>query len=159
MHPLDHPIMKTVLLFILFNALSAPCLYAQELVVTEKQKQDMRSLIDSYTQAREKKDTALLESILTNYIDQLVSSGTWRKGKEESMKGMLRSSQNNPGKRTIIVENIRLLTTDCGIADARYEIQNADGTSRKMWSTFIVVLDEDNWKISAIRNMLPAGQR
>jgi len=41
--------------------------------------------------------------------------------------------------------------------DARYEIQNADGTTRKMWDTFIVVLDNDAWKISAIRNMLPAG--
>jgi hypothetical protein len=45
-----------------------------------------------------------------------------------------------------------------GIADARYEIQNADGTARKMWSTFIVVYQDDAWKITAIRNMLLAGQ-
>ncbi|TDI72183.1 MAG: DUF4440 domain-containing protein, partial [Bacteroidetes bacterium] len=36
---------------------------------------------------------------------------------------------------------------------------NADGTARKMWSTFIVVRNEDGWKIAAIRNMLPAGQQ
>ena len=151
--------MKTIILFILINVSSALCLSAQELTITEKQKQTIETVISNYTQARENKDAALLESILTNDIDQLVSSGTWRKGKEESMKGMMRSSQSNPGTRTITVENIRLVTKDSGIADARYEIQNADGTARKMWSTFIVVLDNSSWKISAIRNMLPAGQR
>ena len=151
--------MKTILLFILLSASGTLCLSAQELIVTEEQKQSIQTLISNYTQARENKDAALLESILTNDIDQLVSSGTWRKGKEESMKGMMRSSQSNPGTRTITVENIRLLTKDSGIADARYEIQNSDGTARKMWSTFIVVLDNNSWKISAIRNMLPAGQR
>lgn len=150
--------MKTAILIIVFCALSISYLYAQEFIATEKQKGEIHSLIDNYSQAREKKDTVLLESILATDIDQLVSSGTWRKGKEESMKGMLRSSQSNPGQRTITVENIRFLTSDCGIADARYEIQNADGSARKMWSTFIVVYD-DAWKISAIRNMLPAGQR
>lgn len=151
--------MKTYILFVIFNVLGAACLYAQELVVTEKQKQDIQSLIDAYTQSREKKDTVLLESILTKDIDQLVSSGTWRKGKEESMKGMLRSSKSNPGQRTITVEHIRLLNPGSGIVDARYEIQNADGSTRKMWSTFVIVHENGVWKISAIRNMLPAGQR
>jgi len=150
--------MKTYILFIIFNVLGAAYLYAQELVATEKQQQDIQILIDAYTQSREKKDTVLLESILTNDIDQLVSSGTWRKGKEESMKGMLRSSQNNPGQRTITVENIRLLKPKCGIVDARYEIVNADGSTRKMWSTFVILHEDGAWKISAIRNMLPAGQ-
>lgn len=149
--------MKTSILFIVFNVLATAFLYAQELVATEKQKQDIQTLIDAYTRSREQKDTALLTSILTNDIDQLVSSGTWRKGKEESMKGMLRSSQNNPGKRTITVEHIRLLNQGCAIVDARYEIINADGTARRMWSSFIVVRVEELWKISAIRNMLPAG--
>jgi uncharacterized protein YxjI len=41
----------------------------------------------------------------------------------------------------------------------RYEIESADGTSRKMWSTFITVNDNGKWKITAIRNMLPAVQK
>jgi len=131
-------------------------LSAQNLKATPEQKDDVVKLIGYYTEAREKKDAALLEQILTDNIDQLVSSGTWRKGKDESMKGMMRSSSSNPGNRTITVESFRLLTTESGIADARYVIQNADGSSRKMWSTFIVVLQNDRWKISAIRNMLPA---
>jgi hypothetical protein len=45
------------------------------------------------------------------------------------------------------------LGLDAGLADARYEITNADGTIRKMWSTFIVIKDDVRWKIAAIRNM------
>ncbi len=69
--------------------------------------------------ARAKKDTLLLRNILTEDIDQLVSSGKWRKGKEESMKGMLQSSENNPGTRTLNIENIRLLNPQCGNSRCR----------------------------------------
>ncbi len=133
-------------------------LYAQDATIKNNQKQDIYSLIDTYVQAREKKDKALLNRILADDIDQLVSSGVWRYGKNESMNGMLRSSQNNPGTRSINIEKIRFLNSDCGIVDAKYEIQITNGTARKMWSTFIVVYIEDMWKISAIRNMLPTGQ-
>ena len=70
---------------------------------------------------------------------------------------MLQSSENNPGTRKLIIEKMRFFNSESGIVDARYEIQNADGTVRKMWSTFIVVYTENMWKITGIRNMLPAG--
>jgi hypothetical protein len=57
------------------------------------------------------------------------------------------------------IQNIRLLNPQCGIVDARYEILNPEGVTRKMWSSFIVVAVEGEWKISAIRNMLPARQQ
>jgi uncharacterized protein (TIGR02246 family) len=122
-----------------------------------QQNQAVTQLIDSYVQAREARDTARLSSILTTDIDQLTSSGNWRHGREASMQGMLRSSANNPGKRSIQVENIRILGKESAIADTRYEIENADGSVRKMWSTFIVQLEDEKWKIAAIRNMLPAN--
>jgi hypothetical protein len=131
--------------------------YAQDNTANNKQTQDIHALIDQYTQAREKKDTILLERILTTDVDQLISSGRWRNGRHESMKGMLQSSANNPGTRKLIIEKIRFFNSESGIVDARYEIQNADGTVRKMWSTFIVVYTENMWKITGIRNMLPAG--
>jgi uncharacterized protein (TIGR02246 family) len=118
---------------------------------------DIYRLIDNYSLARENKDTVLLKSILTNDIDQLVSNGEWRYGIDEAVQGMQRSSQSNPGSRTLTVEKIRFLDQKNAIADARYEIKNADGTSRKMWSTFVVVNQKGRWKIAAIRNMLPAG--
>ena len=145
--------MKSILLFVLYAVMVTTLVNGQ----ITKQEQDIYSLVDSYTQAREKKDTTLLQSILTADVDQLVSSGEWRNGKAESLNGMLRSSNRNPGSRKIIIENIRFLNSESGIVDARYEIQNTNGTTRKMWSTFIVVYEEDSWKITAIRNMLPAG--
>lgn len=151
--------MKNTLILLLLSNFIFTNLSAQENIPGNKQTRDIHSLIDQYSLARAKKDSLLLKSILTNDIDQLVSSGIWRKGKEESMKGMLRSSENNPGTRTLKIENIRLLNPLCGVVDARYEIQNPEGTTRKMWSTFIVVAIEGEWKISAIRNMLPARQQ
>lgn len=150
--------MKNILIiFLLTNFIVTFNLNAQEIIPSKKQTKDIHSLIDNYSMARGKKDTLLLGRILTADIDQLVSSGKWRKGKKESMKGMLQSSANNPGTRTLKIETIRLLNPHCGIVDARYEIKNTNGTTRKMWSTFVVVFINDEWKITAIRNMLPAG--
>lgn len=146
--------MRHIVLFIL-TTLVTPLLYSQG-TNTDKEKQEISFLIDQYSLAREKKDTALLKSILTTEIDQLVSSGEWRKGKNEAVTGMLRSSDSNPGSRKLIIEKIRFITPESGVVDARYEIQNPGGTVRKMWSTFIVVREKRTWKITAIRNMLPA---
>jgi len=130
---------------------------AQDNSTKDKNKQAIYSLIDQYSEAREKQDTVLLKRILTADVDQLVSSGEWRVGIGEAVSGMLRSSQGNPGSRKLIVEKIRFLDSATGIADARYEIQNQDGTIRKMWSTFIVAYQKGSWKIAAIRNMLPTA--
>ncbi len=117
----------------------------------------IKKLIADYQQAREEMDTTLLKSIITEDIDQLVSSGEWRRGQEGAFKGMMRSSSGNPGTRTLTVENIRMLGPKHAIVDARYEIKQINGSVRKMWSTFVVVKQKNRWKISAIRNMLPAG--
>jgi hypothetical protein len=114
-------------------------------------------LIDRYSEARETRDTVLLNSILTSEIDQLVSSGEWRMGKEGAMNGMMRSSTSNPGERVLTIDKLRLLNAGTALVDARYEIKNTDGSIRKMWSTFLVVKKEGAWRITAIRNMLPAG--
>lgn len=135
------------------NLMFTTFIYAQE--TNQKQEEVIYALIDTTVQAREKKDPVLLRNILTTDIDQLVSSGEWRSGQQEAMDGMMRSSKSNPGSRTITIEKIRFFSSESGIADARYVIQNEDGTERKMWSTFIVVYQEGSWKITAIRNMLP----
>ena len=148
--------MKNSCLFILFTFMAILLIYPQDTTSISEQRQGIYALVDRYALAREKKDTVLLESILATDLDQLVSSGKWRRGKKQSMDGMLRSSTGNPGKRTLKIEKIRFLNSVSAIADARYQIRNADGSVRKMWSTFIVVYEEDKWKITAIRNMLPA---
>ena len=122
----------------------------------ETYKQQITTLIAQYSQARETKDAELLTKILTKDIDQLVSSGTWRRGFDTALQGMMRSSNQRPGSRTLTVETVRFLTPQSAIADARYEVTNQDGSKRKMWSSFIVVHQDNRWKIAAIRNMLPA---
>ncbi|WP_339814680.1 SgcJ/EcaC family oxidoreductase [uncultured Imperialibacter sp.] len=119
--------------------------------------QAITKLINQYSEARETKDTVLLKNILTEDIDQLVSNGEWRIGIRVAIDGMMRSSTSNPGSRTLTVDKIRYLGTTSAIADCRYEIKNPEGSERKMWSTFVVVKQKGKWRISAIRNMLPAG--
>jgi uncharacterized protein (TIGR02246 family) len=137
----------------------ATFLCAQSNMPNAQQTHALEGLIAAYAQARESRDTVLLKSILTDDIDQLVSSGHWRRGMAEAVEGMLQSSASNPGGRTLTVEKIRLLSKGSAIVDARYEIANADGSLRKMWSSFNVVDSEGQWKITAIRNMLPSGQQ
>lgn len=148
--------MKKSMLLVLFSVMISTILYAQGSTAHDKQRQEITSLIDQYAQARETKDTILLKRILATEIDQLVSSGEWRKGIQASIQGMMRSSSSNPGERTLTVDNIRFIGSETAIVDTRYEIENADGTTRKMWSTFIIVFEAGTWKITAIRNMRPS---
>lgn len=148
--------MKNIFILLLFHFMITNC-YAQG-VNNNKSEQAIYTLIDQYSLAREKRDTVLLKSILTADVDQLVSSGEWRNGITGSVRGMMQSSASNPGSRKLIVEKIRFINSVSAIVDARYEIQNTDGTTRKMWSTFVVVANKNVWKITAIRNMLPTSQ-
>jgi len=149
--------MKKIALIVVFAIVSSALANGQNALPTDKQKRDLSALIDKYSRARETMDTVLLKSILAPDVDQLVSSGEWRDGVAASVRGMLGSSGNNPGTRTLTIEKIRMLGRGAAIVDCRYEIQSANRT-RKMWSTFIAVSDNGAWKISAIRNMLPSGQ-
>lgn len=131
-------------------------LYAQTPAFIDDQTA-ITTLIAQYAQAREAQDTMLLKSILTEDIDQLVSSGEWRRGINTAVQGMQRSSGNNPGTRTLTVKHIRMLDSNVAVVDARYVIERTDGSARRMWSTFLVKRIDGQWKIAAIRNMLPTG--
>jgi hypothetical protein len=144
--------MKTSCLLVVSSLLANSFCMGQ----TDQQKKDIYHLIDQYSLARENRDTVLLRKILTSDVDQLVSSGEWRNGVAASVKGMLNSSANSPGTRALTVDKLRFFNSSTAVVDCRYEIQTPGGTARKMWSTFVVVADKGAWKISAIRNMLPA---
>ena len=148
--------MKNIFLLLLLNLTGVLFLSGQDKNPDEHQRKAITSLIDKYSEAREKSDTILLKNILTIDVDQLVSTGEWRIGIGASVQGMLKSSANTPGTRTLRIETIRMFNPTTAIVDCRYEIQNTDGTMRKMWSTFLVVAEKKIWKITAIRNMMPA---
>jgi uncharacterized protein (TIGR02246 family) len=117
----------------------------------------VRALVARYHAAREVSDPAAIEALFTPDADQLVSSGTWRRGRDTLVEGMLQSSQQNPGRRTLAVETVRMLAADVALADARYEIAGTAGAApRRMWSTFVALRTGSGWRIAAIRNMLPA---
>ncbi len=147
---------KTLFIILALNLLPFQVLTGQAGKEGDARIQDIYTLIDNYSLARETQDTELLKSILTEDADQLVSSGEWRTGLDQAIEGMQRSSAGNPGSRTLTVERVRFLDPKNALADARYVIKNNRGEARKMWSTFVVVLHQDKWKIAAIRNMLPA---
>ena len=148
--------MKNIFLVLVLNLSATLYLYGQHNTPDDRQQKAITTLIDQYAEAREKSDTVLLKKILTTDVDQLVSTGEWRIGIGASVQGMLKSSANSRGTRTLRIENIRMFNPTTAIVDCRYEIQNADSTMRKMWSTFLVVAEKKIWKISAIRNMMPA---
>jgi uncharacterized protein (TIGR02246 family) len=114
----------------------------------------VKQLVARYNAARDQGDPLAIRAFFTSDADQLVSSGEWRRGREPLVEGMLRSSTSNPGQRTLTVETVRFVSPDIAIADARYEI--AGPATRQMWSTFVAIRTPDGWRLTAIRNMLPA---
>ena len=149
--------MKNIFLFLLLNVPGVFFSYGQYSTPNNAQKKAITALINQYSEAREKSDTVLLKKILTTDVDQLVSTGEWRNGISAAVQGMLKSSVNSPGTRTLTIEKIKMFNPTTAIVDCRYEITNTDGTVRKMWSTFFVVAEMKKWGISAIRNMMPAS--
>jgi uncharacterized protein (TIGR02246 family) len=117
----------------------------------------IRAIVQKYVDAREASDAKAIEPLFTPDADQLVSDGTWRRGRDELVRGMLESSRRNPAKRSIRVESVRLLSPDVALADGRY-IQKGQtaGNDREMWTTITLKRGADGWRIAAIRNMLPA---
>ena len=111
----------------------------------------VRDTVARYVAARDLADPRAIEALFTADADQLVSSGEWRKGRVEVVKGTVASSARETGKRTITVETVRFLSPDVALADGRYEIGE-----RRMWTAILLVRDHGGWKIAAIRNMLPS---
>ena len=117
----------------------------------------VRAIVARYVDAREKRDAKLLEALFTADADQLVTTGEWRQGRDNVVRGGLASSQANPGSRQIAIETVRFVAPGVAIADGRYEIAEAQAAApRRMRTTFVIVRVAGNeWRIAAIRNMAP----
>ena len=116
----------------------------------------IREVVKKYADARDNSDQKATEALFTADADQLVSTGEWRRGRPELVRGAMASSQKETGKRVIAPESIRFLAPGAALVDCRYEVTNLNGQVRKMWSTLILTRGRDGWRIAAIRNMLPA---
>jgi uncharacterized protein (TIGR02246 family) len=117
----------------------------------------VRDLVQKYMDARDRQDPHAIEALFTADADQLVSSGEWRSGRGEVVKGSMASSKSSGGKRTIQVTSVRFLAPGVALADGHYDLTGlAGGATRNMWTSLIAVRAKDGWRIAAIRNMLPA---
>ena len=145
--------MSTVILAIAMAA----AVHAQ--VSSAADERAVRDLVRRYVDAREARDPAQVGALFTADADQLTSSGEWRRGREALVTGTMASSNNNPGKRLIEIDGVRFPAPGVALADGAYTITGgAGGTTRNMRTTFVLVRDGSAWRISAIRNMLPASQ-
>ncbi len=129
----------------------------------------VREVVSRYVEARDRGAAKAIEALFTADADQLTSSGEWRRGRDEIVRGTLASSKANPGARTITIETVRFPAPGVAMADGRYEIAGssstgAEGTAaagqaapRRMWTSFLMVRMQNTWRIAAIRNMLPAA--
>lgn len=149
------PLASRYLLCLLLPA----ALFAQVPPPPSDQESAIIKLVQQYVDARDLRDAQAIEALFTPDADQLVSSGEWRRGRKAVVAGALASSKREAGsRRTIRVETIRFLTPDVAIADGPYELAGLpSGQDRKMWTTFVLKRIQGNWRIAAIRNMLPAA--
>jgi uncharacterized protein (TIGR02246 family) len=119
--------------------------------------QAIRDVVAEYMKARNNNDAEAVRRLFTPDADQLVSTGEWRKGLADLIRGTSASSQKEAGKSSITVENIRLLDPSVAIVDGRYRTVALDGAIRNMWTTIVLKRVTEGWRITAIRNMLPAA--
>lgn len=114
----------------------------------------VRDIVRRYTEARELSDPKAIEALFTTDADQYTTSGEWRRGVPQLVKGMLETSARNPGARSIAVAAVRFITPDVAIVDGEYKT----GTdARQLWTTVTVKREPGGWRIAAIRNMAPTS--
>ncbi len=122
----------------------------------QQQEAAVREVVAKYVAARERRDADAIRALFTEDADQLTSSGDWRRGREEIVRGTLASSERTGGTRTIAIETVRFPAEGVAVADGRYEIADTQGGVRRMWTSFVMTRTSGRWRIAAIRNMLPA---
>lgn len=116
----------------------------------------IRDLITQYMGTRAQNNEQGLLALLTEDIDQLTTSGLLRSGRIGVSSGSLASSQSNSGKRSITVESIRFIKPDVAIVNGRYDIvDRSTGPDSHYLTSIVVVMEDQRWLISAIRNMQP----
>ena len=145
-----------LLLSSLLLTLHSSAAFSQNAVDLPEQETAITQLIAQYLAVREQNDEQALLNLLTHDVDQLTTSGILRSGQDRVSSGSLASSQNNSGRRSINVETIRFIRPDVAIVNGRYNIvDRTDRPDSHYLTTFVVVTEDERWKISAIRNMSP----
>src|SRR5688572_33420333 len=72
----------------------------------------VRDIVRRYTEARELSDPKAIEALFTADADQYTTSGEWRRGMSQVVKGMLETSARNPGARVVDIAAGSVLEPD-----------------------------------------------
>jgi uncharacterized protein (TIGR02246 family) len=142
---------KLSLLFFIFAANVAA--EAQDEPNRSDDEAAIRQVTQDYIARRDEGDEAGLRALLTENVDQRLTSGRMRAGRDEVVGGSLGSTQSSGGKRVITLLDIRFLGNDVAIANGNYDsLGRADGTDLYMRTTIVFWRVDDKWRIDAIRN-------
>lgn len=128
----------------------------QESVPRAREEAAIRQVIESYLATREDDSARSLQALLTEDVDQQITSGSMRVGRDAVVNGSLETTRRTGGERVITVETIRFITDDVAIADGPYDITGrSDGPDRHYRASIVLAKDNGRWRIAAIRNMQP----
>jgi uncharacterized protein (TIGR02246 family) len=117
----------------------------------------IKKVVQAFIGTRDNNDAESLRVLLTEDVDQQVTSGGMRSGREAVVKGSLATTQSTGGQRTIARGTIRFIAPDVAIADGPYDIIGRnDGPDRHYRATMVLKKDGGQWRIAAIRNMEPS---
>ena len=147
---------KKLLFLFLSSMFCSSLVYSQSAADQSAHEAAITQLIAQYLAVRTENDVQALLALVTEDIDQLTTSGTLRSGRDTVSSGSLASTRNNSGRRSIAVETIRFIRPEVAIVNGLYDIvDRIDGPDSHYLTTFIVVMEDNRWKVSAIRNMQP----
>lgn len=140
-------------MIIIVCLLAAP-MRAQAPAAASIEESRVAAVIQNYVKARNARDSKAIEALFTADADQYTTGGEWRRGRAHVIPGTARSTNQNPGIRSIAIAAVRFITPDVAIADGTYTIAGSDV---RRWTTIVLKREPDKWRIAAIRNMLPTG--
>jgi uncharacterized protein (TIGR02246 family) len=118
----------------------------------------VREVVRHYDETRGRGDWKAYGALFTTDADQRISSGTWRRGTADIVKGTADSiaTTYKGGKYTTTVDRVRMIASTVALVDAAFEISNlAGGGTRRGLITIVLVKDGGQWRIAATRSMVP----
>jgi uncharacterized protein (TIGR02246 family) len=118
----------------------------------------VRAVIRQHDETRNRGDFKALAQLFTADAEQHTSAGEWRRGRAEIEKNVaqIMATTYKGGKYTTKVDTVRMLTPTVAIVDGAFEISNIGGGGRRMGhSTYVLVKDGQQWRIAAVRSMVP----
>jgi len=147
--------MKSYVMLFLLGTLPVVTL-AQQAPARAEDEAAIRQTVQAFIESRETNDRGRLVALLTADVDQLVTTGGMRVGRDAVVDGSLSTTATAGGRRLIALQTIRFLGSDIAIGDGPYDVvDRADGPDRHYQTTMVFQRVGDDWKITAIRNMQP----